>query len=54
MRRSIVLSRGSASNFFMRARPRHGSTKPSTKKITQMSQGIRESEHFPHPQRKYP
>jgi hypothetical protein len=31
-----------ASNFFMRIRPRHGRIKPSTKKMSQMSHGIRE------------
>src|SRR5260370_9344703 len=31
----------------MRLRPRHGRITPSTKKISQMSQGIRELEHFP-------
>jgi hypothetical protein len=30
-----------ASNFFMRIRPRHGKITPSTKKISQKSQGIR-------------
>src|SRR5260370_42356954 len=50
--RSVVLTRGSASNFFVRTRPRHGRITPSTKKISQMSQGIRESEHFPPVSRK--
>jgi hypothetical protein len=41
-----VLTVGSASNFFMRARPRHGRSTPSAKKISHTSQGIRESKHF--------
>jgi len=38
----MVPTRGIASNFFMRIRPRHGRIKASTKKMSQMSHGIRE------------
>jgi hypothetical protein len=40
--RSIVPTCGIASNFFIRIRPRHGRITPSTKKMSQMSHGIRE------------
>ena len=39
--RSVELTCRMASNFFMRTRPRHGRITPSTKNISQMSQGIR-------------